>query len=200
MGSRRTYCPDVNDGHKWACSSDEWRQTVREQIIPWVVGGLDLGDDVIELGPGYGATTDVFQQLLPRLTAVEIDAELAADLVSRFDGTNVEVVEGDATALTFDDDRFTGAVCFSMLHHVPTPELQDRLFAEASRVLRPGALFAATDSLDDPGLRDFHKDDTFVPVDPGTLTDRLERAGFVDVAIDRNPYAWKAVARRGSTT
>ena len=185
----------MNDGHKWACSSDEWRQTVREQIIPWVVGGLDLGDDVIELGPGYGATTDVFQELLPRLTAVEIDAELAADLVKRFDGTNVEVVEGDATALTFDDDRFTGAVCFSMLHHVPTPELQDRLFAEAGRVLRAGALFAATDSLDDPGLRDFHEDDTFVPVDPATLTDRLARAGFVDVAIDRNQYAWKVVAR-----
>jgi len=185
----------VNDGHKWACSSDEWRQTVREQIIPWVVGGLDLGDDVIELGPGYGATTDVFQELLPRVTAVEIDTELAADLVKRFDGTNVEVVEGDATALTFEDDRFTGAVCFSMLHHVPTPELQDRLFAEAGRVLRPGAVFAATDSLDDPGLRDFHKDDTFVPVDPDTLTDRLQRAGFVDIGIDRNTYAWKVVAR-----
>jgi len=185
----------VNDGHKWACSSDEWRQTVLEQIIPWVVGGLDLGDDVIELWPGYGATTDVFQELLPRVTAVEIDTELAADLVKRFDGTNVEVVEGDATALTFEDDRFTGAVCFSMLHHVPTPELQDRLFAEAGRVLRPGAVFAATDSLDDPGLRDFHTDDTFVPVDPDTLTDRLQRAGFVDIAIDRNPYAWKVVAR-----
>ena len=185
----------MNDGHKWACASDEWRETVREQIIPWVIGGLDLGDDVIELGPGYGATTDVFQELLPRLTAVEIDPELATDLMQRFDGTNVEVVEGDATALTFDDQRFTGAVCFSMLHHVPTPELQDQLFSEARRVLRPGAVFAATDSLDDPGLRDFHKDDTFVPVDPATLPDRLARAGFVDIAIDQNPYAWKVAAR-----
>ncbi|HEX4821999.1 MAG TPA: class I SAM-dependent methyltransferase [Acidimicrobiales bacterium] len=185
----------MNDGHKWACASNEWRQTVREQIIPWVVGGLDLGDDVIELGPGYGATTDVFQELLPRLTAVEIDSALAIDLIKRFDGTNVRVVEGDATALTFDDDCFTGALCFSMLHHVPTLELQDQLFAEARRVLRPGAVFAATDSLDDPGLRDFHKDDTFVPVDPDTLTDRLERAGFVDIAVDRNPYAWKVAAR-----
>ena len=190
----------MNDGHKWACASDEWRQTVREHIIPWVVGGLDLGDDVIELGPGYGATTTVFQELLPKLTAVEIDSQLASDLMKQFEGTNVEVIEGDATSLTFDDDRFTGAVCFSMLHHVPTPELQDRLFAEAGRVLKPGATFAATDSLDDPGLRDFHKDDTFVPVDPGTLTDRLQRAGFVDVEIDRNEYAWKAVARCSSTT
>jgi SAM-dependent methyltransferase len=164
-----------------------------------VVGGLNLGADVIELGPGYGATTDVFQELLPRLTAVEIDPELAADLMKRFSGTNVEVVEGDATALTFDSERFTGAVCFSMLHHVPTPALQDQLFAQAHRVLRPGAVFAATDSLDDPGLRDFHKDDTFVPVDPGTLADRLHRAGFVDVEIDRNPYAWKATARSTST-
>jgi SAM-dependent methyltransferase len=185
----------VNDGHKWACSSDEWRQTVREQIIPWVIGGLDLGDDVIELGPGYGATTDVFRELLPKLTAVEIDPQLAGDLITRFDGSNVDVVEGDATALTFTDDRFTGAVCFSMLHHVPTPELQDQLFAEAARVLRPGATFAATDSLDDAGLRDFHKDDTFVPGDPDTLADRLTRAGFVDIVIERNQFAWKVAAR-----
>ena len=128
--------------------------------------------------------------------------ELVADLMKRFKGTNVEDVEGDATALTFEDERFSGAVCFSMLHHVPTPALQDQLFAEARRVLRPGAVFAATDSLNDPGLRDFHKDDTFVPVDPDTLTDRLHRAGFVDVEIDRNQYAWKATARsvRGSRT
>ena len=34
---------------------------------------------------------------------------------------------GDATKLSFPDGRFSGAVCFSMLHHVPSPELQDRL-------------------------------------------------------------------------
>jgi SAM-dependent methyltransferase len=187
----------VNEGHRWACASDEWRTTVREQIIPWVVGDLDLGDDVLELGPGYGATTDVFRDLLPKLVAVEIDPDLAADLQTRFTDSHVEVIQGDATALTFESEHFSGIVCFSMLHHVPTPELQDRIFSEAHRVLRPGGVFAATDSLDDPALRDFHEDDTFVPVDPASLVDRLGGAGFVDIEIDTNPFAWKAVARRG---
>ena len=185
MGSRRTYCPDVNDGHKWACSSDEWRQTVREQIIPWVVGGLDLGDDVIELGPGYGATTDVFHELLPRLTAVEIDAELAVDLLSRFDGTNVEVVEGDATRLPLESDRFSAATTFNMLHHVPSPELQDRVLAELCRVLRPGGLLVGTDGVASDTLDEFHVGDVYVPCDPAGMPARLRAAGFVDVRVDR---------------
>ena len=121
---------------------------VRDQVIPWALTGVDLGDDVVEVGPGYGATTEVLQGLVPRLTSVEIDPELAAALIERYAGTDhVEMVEGDATALTFADGRFSGATSFSMLHHVPTPELQDRVFAEARRVLRPGGVFVAVDSL-----------------------------------------------------
>jgi hypothetical protein len=26
--------------------------------LPWALGDTDLGDDVLEVGPGYGATTD----------------------------------------------------------------------------------------------------------------------------------------------
>lgn len=169
-------------------------------IIPWVLLDVDLGDDVVELGPGFGATTDVLRERLTRLTVVEIDAELAAGLTARYAGTGVDVVEGDATALSFDDGRFSGGACFSMLHHVPSPALQDRLFSEARRVLRPDGVFVATDSLDSPDLRTFHHDDTFVPVDPTTLDERLRTAGFAHVDIEQNPFAWKAVARCSSTT
>jgi SAM-dependent methyltransferase len=184
----------MNEGHK-ACDSAEWRTTVRDFIIPWVVGDLDLGDDLIEVGPGYGATTDVLCELVPRLTSVEIDTALASALASKYDGTHVSVVEGDATQLTFAAGRFSGATSFSMLHHVPSPELQDRIFSELRRVLRPGAWFVASDSIDDPGLRDFHEGDTYVPVDPATLADRLAEAGFVDVEVSTNEYAWRARAR-----
>ena len=125
----------VNEGHL-VCDSPEWRAAVRDKIIPWAVGDVDLGDDVLEIGPGYGATTDVFAELLPQLTSVEIDPDLAARLRTRYVGTHVDVLLGDATQLTFPDGRFSGAVCFSMLHHIPSPGLQDRLFAEAARVLR----------------------------------------------------------------
>jgi ubiquinone/menaquinone biosynthesis C-methylase UbiE len=185
----------VNDAH-WVCDSPEWRASVRDRIIPWALRDVDLGDDVLEIGPGFGATTEVFAARLPRLTSVEIDAELAARLQARYVGSNVEVVLGDATALVFPDARFTGAVCFSMLHHVPSVELQDRLFAEAARVLRPGSSFVALDSVESDQLRSFHDGDTYQPVDPVSLPKRLDAAGFVDISVRTSDFGWTALARR----
>ncbi|HEY8547289.1 MAG TPA: class I SAM-dependent methyltransferase [Acidimicrobiales bacterium] len=186
----------MNEAHK-VCGSDEWRATVREHIIPWAVSGdVELGDDVLEVGPGYGATTEVLQEMVGRLTSVEIDPELAAALVERYAGVDhVEVVEGDATALDFPDARFSGATSFSMLHHVPTPELQDRIFAEARRVLRPGGVFVAVDSVASDDLRALHDGDTYNPIDPATVAERLRAVGFTAVDVATNELAWKAVAR-----
>ncbi|MEY2568724.1 MAG: hypothetical protein QOE35_3253 [Actinomycetota bacterium] len=184
----------MNENHL-ACASDEWRAAVRDFIIPWAVAGGDLGDDVLEVGPGYGATTDVFREQVAGLTAVEIDPELAAALATRLAGTNVTVVEGDATALSFEPDRFTGATCFAMLHHVPSAGLQDRLFAEVARVVRPGGLFVASDSLPSDDLRAFHDGDTYVPVDPDSIGARLEQAGFTAVDVSVNDFGWSARSR-----
>ena len=186
----------MNEGHR-ACDSPEWRAAVRDEIIPWALGAVDLGDDVLEIGPGYGATTDVFAQVLPRLTTVEIDAALAERLRARYAGTHVEVVTADATGLAFPDGRFSGAVCFSMLHHVPSAAAQDRLFAEAARVLRPGAPMVAVDSVESEGLRAFHEGDTYQPIDPATLPARLHGAGFDEVDVRVGDYGWTALARRG---
>ena len=188
----------MNEGHQ-VCDSPEWRTAVREEIIPWAAGEVDLGDDVLEVGPGYGATTDVFAELLPRLTSVEIDPDLAARLQDRYRDTHVEVVLGDATNLSFPDERFSGAVCFSMLHHVPSPELQDRLFAEVARVLRAGGPIVALDSVESDGLRAFHEGDNYQPIDPTTLPARLTAAGFTDVDVRVNEYGWTALARRSTS-
>jgi ubiquinone/menaquinone biosynthesis C-methylase UbiE len=188
----------VNRNHD-VCGSEEWRATVRDVIVPWALGDGNLGDDVLEVGPGFGATTDVFREQVARLTAVEIDPELATQLRDRLAGTNVEIVDGDATALAFADDRFSGATCFSMLHHVPSPELQDRLFGEVARVVRTGGLFVACDSLPSEALAELHEGDTYVPIDPDGLAARLERAGFEQVEVRTNEYGWaaRATARGG---
>jgi SAM-dependent methyltransferase len=185
----------MNEGHVW-CGSDGWRAHVRETAIPWALGERDLGDDVLEVGPGYGATTDVFCERARHVTAVEIDPVLATALVERFDGGNVTVIEGDATALEFEAERFTGVTCFHMLHHVPSHDLQDRIFAEAARVLRPGGLFVATDGVYSPDVEKFHEGDTYLPIDPSTLEERLARAGFsdIDVELDAAQSSWAARA------
>lgn len=56
-----------------------------------------------------------------------------------------------------------------MLHHIPSPALQDTALAELARVLRPGGLLAGSDGLDTPARREVHEGDVFVPVDPGRL-------------------------------
>jgi SAM-dependent methyltransferase len=185
----------VNEAHA-QCGSDGWRALIREHILPWAIGEVDLGDDVLEVGPGYGATTDVLSESVAKLTAVEIDQTLAAMLTERFASKpNVEIVRGDGTALDLPDGRFTGAASFTMLHHVPTDELQDRLFAEVARVLRPGGVLVASDSHASDDLEAHHVDDTYNPIDPSTLEPRLRSAGFADVDVKWNELGWAAVAR-----
>lgn len=187
----------MNEAHQ-LCGSDEWRQMIRDVILPWAIGDERLGDDVLEVGPGYGATTDVLSGSVAALTAVEIDTELAALLVERFaDTPSVQIVNADATRLDYPDARFTGAACFTMLHHVDPAQRQDQLFAEIARVLRPGAVLVASDSLASEPLADMHQGDTYNPVDPGTLPARLEAAGFRDVEVRTNEFGWAAVARKG---
>jgi SAM-dependent methyltransferase len=170
---------------------------MRDVILPWAMRDVDLGDDVLEVGPGYGATTDVLSESVPQLTSVEIDAELAAMLTERFAAKpSVKIVHGDATALDEPDGRFSGAACFTMLHHVPTAQLQDRLFAEVARVLRPGAAMVASDSLANERLAEHHEGDTYNPVDPATLPDRLRAAGFSDAEVRTNEYGWTFLAHR----
>ena len=185
----------MNEAHEY-CGSDEWRQAIRDVILPWALGETDLGDNVLEVGPGYGATTDVLSQSVPRLTSVEIDDDLAAMLVERFaDVPSVQIVHGDATSLQFVDDSFTGAACLTMLHHVPTVELQDRLFGEVARVLRPGAALVASDSLGSDELAAAHEGDTYNAIDPATLPKRLAEGGFGDVKVKTNEFGWAVIAR-----
>jgi SAM-dependent methyltransferase len=186
----------MNTIHRYYCRSATWRRTVRERLMPWVLSGVDLGADVLEVGPGPGLTTDVLAERAGHLTCVEKDPALAASLARRRGSAQVEVVEGDATDLPFPDGRFSGAVSCTMLHHVPSPSLQDRLLAEVARVLAPGAWLVGSDSTVSLLFRLAHWGDTMVLVDPDTLGGRLERAGFTDVRIERVERAFRFQARR----
>jgi SAM-dependent methyltransferase len=186
----------MNKAHLEYCSSDEWAQALGKWIVPGALAEVTLGNDVLEVGPGPGRTTDLLRNMTAKLTAVEIDRELARALRERMHGTNVEVLEADATALPLPDDRFSAAVSFTMLHHVPSPELQDKLFEEVLRVLAPGGVFAGSDSLDTPEWRQMHIDDVCVPLIPATLKDRLLRAGFSEAVVDPNPYVLQFRAKK----
>jgi SAM-dependent methyltransferase len=174
----------MNESHLQFLASPAWAEMLEAELLPWIEAAGDLGDDVLEIGPGPGLTTDLLRQRVPRVTAVEIDPTLGEPLRDRLAGTNVDVLVADATATALPDNRFSAAACFSMLHHMPSPEDQDLLFAQLHRVLRPGGIFVGQDSLDLEPLRAAHADDTFTPVDPDGLKDRLAAAGFGDTRTD----------------
>jgi len=188
----------MNTFHHYYCRSGTWRRTVRERLMPWVISDIDLGADVLEVGPGPGLTTDVLAERVAHLTCVEKDPGLAASLARRRGGAQVDVVEADATDLPFPARRFSGAVSCTMLHHVPSPALQDRLLAEVARVLAPGAWLVGSDSVASTLFRLAHWGDTMVLVDPDTLGGRLERAGFCDVRVERAARAFRFQARRAA--
>jgi SAM-dependent methyltransferase len=186
----------MNEGHLQFLASPEWAQMLETDLLPWALGVADLGDDVLEVGPGPGLTTDLLRQRTSRLTAVEVDADLATALATRMQGTNVEVIHADASDSGLQTNRFSAATCFTMLHHVPSVEIQDRLFAEVHRVLRPAGSFIGTDSVDSEWLREAHADDIFVPVDPDTLSARLEAVGFTSVDMVVLDYRVRFSARK----
>ena len=185
----------MNDAHLVDCASPEWRQLVEGTILPFVLRDVDLGADVIEIGPGPGFTTDVLRTMAERLTAVELDPVLAGPLARRLQGTNVTVLCGDATALDLEDDRFTGAASFHMLHHLDTAAAQDRAFTELARVLRPGGALVAADGVENEGSRAFHEGDIYNPIDPDGLPLRLTDAGFRSTSVGVTSLGWYCTAR-----
>ncbi len=187
---------NMNRFHRWYCRSALWKTTLHENILPWALDGLDLGQELLEVGPGPGLTTDVLHKRVAHLTAIEIDSQLADSLKRRMQNTNVTVQEGDATAMPFEDQKFSSAVSFTMLHHVASPGLQDKLFAEVFRVLEPGGIFAGIDSRSSLLFRLIHLGDTMVLVEPDKLGKRLESVGFRDVTINVAANRFRFRARR----
>ena len=188
----------MNLAHRWLCRSAYWRNTVETYIFPWVLDGLDIGTNVLEVGPGPGVTTDLLRKQVERLTCVEIDRAFADFLSHRVSGHNVSVVRQDATAMSFLDAAFGGVVSFTMLHHVSSEAMQNRLLAEVARVLRPGGVFAGTDSLYSLSFRLLHLFDTMVVVDPMHIS---RAPGFDDVQVDvLKPYALRFRARKATVT
>jgi SAM-dependent methyltransferase len=186
----------VNPIHNVICSSKRWRRRAERELVPWGVQDVELGGRVLEVGPGFGATTRVLARRLGRLDVLELDERYCERLRVQL-GNRVNVTCGDATAMPYADGQFSAVLCFTMLHHIPSRELQDKAFAEIARVLAPGGAFAGTDSIGD-GLvfKLIHVGDTMVLIDPEELPARLRAAGLTEPVAERVDGSFRFTARK----
>jgi ubiquinone/menaquinone biosynthesis C-methylase UbiE len=173
----------MNENHASVCTSPEWARYIQTEILPALTRDIDLGNQMLEIGPGPGAATEWLRGRVGKLTAIEVDEAAAALLAARYAGTNVEVVTGSGTDLSYPDASYDCVGCFTMLHHVPTLAMQNQILAEAFRVLRPGGVLIGSDSLASNELHHFHADDTYNPMDPASVLGRLQTLGFAAITV-----------------
>ena len=52
----------MNEFHLQMLASPMWAEMLQRDLLPWVDSVADLGDDVLEVGPGPGLTTDLLRE------------------------------------------------------------------------------------------------------------------------------------------
>jgi SAM-dependent methyltransferase len=110
-------------------------------IYPVMAEALDLrpDDDLLEVACGSGiflAEQAAHVRHVAGLDLSDIQVGLAQRrLADRIAAGTAEIVKGDATALPWDDGRFSVVTCMGSMEAFPDP---GRAVAEMYRVLRPG--------------------------------------------------------------
>jgi len=192
----------MNRLENWFCASSFWRRITREQFLPWLLAGVELGDHVLEIGAGAGAATEELRHRAARVTSLEYSRALLAKLVQRdrldgaADNINGAALQGDAAALPFPEKTFSAVIAVLMLHHLRSRAAQDHAFAESFRVLRPGGVFLALDIADGWFNRILHIRSTFVPLAPTELPAQLGAAGFSGVNVTFRSGGFRFTAHR----
>ncbi len=188
----------MNSMEHFFCSTSLWKSMTHRFLLPWVLSGARLGDHVLEIGAGYGAATGQLRKLASRVTSLEFDPRSLQKLKANHECPEVTALCGDAAKLPFADQSFSSAVAILVLHHLKSRELQDRAFAEAHRVLRPGGSFFAFEINDGWIHRAAHYKSTFTPVTPGSAFARLTKVGFSKISVDFRGGGYRVSARRAA--
>lgn len=115
--------------------------------------GMEAGAHLLDIGSGLGGPARTLAQARGcRVTGIDLTPAFceAAAILSGWVGLADRVTfrQGDATRLPFADAAFDAAMT---LHVAMNIAAKDRMYAEARRVLKPGARFVAYDVLQGEG-------------------------------------------------
>lgn len=120
---------------------------VARAVVEPMLDALDVraGDRFLDVATGPGHLAGAAAERGARAVGVDVSADMLALAGERY--SDVELVEGDAEALPFEDDAFDAAAAAFVLHHVPEPK---RVTAELQRVAPRVAVAAWSPSEDQP--------------------------------------------------
>jgi ubiquinone/menaquinone biosynthesis C-methylase UbiE/DNA-binding transcriptional ArsR family regulator len=110
-----------------------------------LLGLLDAGWKVADLGCGTGAITQSLAPFVERVIAVDESSAMLAAAKKRLHGVeNVEIRNGRLEALPLADEEVDVALLFLVLHYAPDPA---RVVAEAARAVKPGGRLLVLDMM-----------------------------------------------------
>ena len=107
------------------------------------LGGTVEGGRVLEVGCGQGLGAEIIKGRFraATVTGIDLDARIVARAqgrVTRRNAGGIEIAEGDATQLGFEDQSFDAVFDFGAIHLIQEWEQAVR---EVVRVLKPGGRF-----------------------------------------------------------
>lgn len=110
-----------------------------EQCVPAIVAGAKVspGERVLDLCCGHGIISASLAEAGVLVTGLDFSPAMLR--MARARVPEAEFVEGDAMALPFEADAFSGVTIGFGMPHVPEPP---KVMAEAHRVLKPGGRLA----------------------------------------------------------
>lgn len=126
---------------------------MRRMILPPLKAALPATDGhgmrILELGCGVGTTTRFLRATFPRarITAIDLSDPYIQRARKRLGSRErLDLVQGDAGQLPYQDGHFDAVVSVFLLHELPIAERQ-KVLAEAKRVLKPEGFMGMIDSI-----------------------------------------------------
>lgn len=174
-----------------------------EAALAEALGSAGLGA-LLDVGTGTGRMAQLFAPRASHVTALDKSPEMlriARARLQNLPADQVELVQGDFTALPFDSASFDTLLFHQVLHYAQAPE---QVLAEAARVTRAGGQIAVVDfaAHDREDLRTQHAHARLGFSDEQMLA-LLSDAGFVaapPVALPGKPLTVKIWTARRSAT